>query len=136
MDRLEAMKLLVAVADEGNLSAASRRLKQPLSTKHRKVGTLEARLGSRLLNRTTRHTELTEAGSAYVAACRRILEQVDDAECAVRGEYATPRGEIVITAPIVFGRLHIVPLIIDFMAAYPDIEIRLLFVNRIAHLME
>ncbi len=115
MDRLEAMSLLIAVAEEGNLSAVSRRTGVPLSTVHRRVGDLEAHLGSRLLNRSTRHTELTEAGAAYVSACRRILEQVEDAERAVRGEYAAPRGELVMTAPIVFGRLHVTPLIVDFM---------------------
>lgn len=136
MDRLEAMSLLIAVADEGNLSAASRRLGKPLSSVHRKIGDLESHLGSRLLNRTTRRTELTEAGTAYVAACRRILEQVDDAERSVRGEYSAPRGELVMTAPIVFGRLHLIPLITDFMTAYPEIQVRLLLVDRIVHLME
>ncbi|MES1954033.1 LysR family transcriptional regulator [Salinisphaera hydrothermalis] len=136
MDRLDAMSLLIAVAEEGNLSAASRRLGIPLSTVHRRIGDLETHLGGRLLNRTTRHTELTEAGAAYVAACRRILEQVQEAERAVRGEYAEPRGELVMTAPIVFGRLHIVPLITDFMAAYPEIDVRLLLVDRRVHLME
>lgn len=136
MDRLEAMSLLIAVADEGNLSAASRRLGKPLSSVHRKIGDLESHLGSRLLNRTTRRTELTEAGAAYVAACRRILEQVDDAERSVRGEYSAPRGELVITAPIVFGRLHVTPLITEFMTAYPEIQVRLLLTDRILHLME
>lgn len=136
MDRLEAMALLITVAEEGNLSAASRRLGKPLSTVHRHIGDLESYLGSRLLHRTTRRTELTEAGAAYVAACRRILEQVDDAERTVRGEYAVPRGELVITAPIVFGRLHVTPLITDFLAAYPDIDVRLLLVDRVTHLMD
>ena len=136
MDRLAAMSLLIAVAETGNLSAASRRLGIPLSTVHRRIGDLETYLGSRLLHRTTRHTRLTDTGAAYVAACRGILEQVDDAERAVRGEYAVPRGEIVMTAPIVFGRLHVVPLIAEFMARYPDIDIRLLLVDRLVHLME
>ncbi|WP_123590862.1 LysR family transcriptional regulator [Salinisphaera orenii] len=136
MDRLAAMSLLIAVAETGNLSAASRRLGIPLSTVHRRIGDLETYLGSRLLHRTTRHTRLTDTGAAYVAACRGILEQVDDAERAVRGEYAVPRGEVVMTAPIVFGRLHVVPLIAEFMARYPDIDIQLLLVDRLVHLME
>ncbi|RJS93509.1 LysR family transcriptional regulator [Salinisphaera sp. Q1T1-3] len=136
MDRLRAMSLLIAVAEAGNLSAAARRLGMPLSTVHRQIGDLETHLGSRLLNRTTRHTELTEAGAAYVAACRRILEQVDDAERAVRGEYAAPRGSLVMTAPIVFGRVHVVPLITDFMRVYPEIDIRLMLVDRLVHLMD
>lgn len=136
MDRFEAMSLLIAVAEAGNLSAASRRLGRPLSTVHRHIGDLEAHLGSRLLHRSTRRTELTEAGTAFVAASRRILEQLDEAERAARGEYAAPRGELVITAPVVFGRLHIAPVIADFLAAYPEIDVRLLLVDRLVDLME
>src|SRR5699024_9467509 len=72
----------------------------------------------------------------YVHSCRRILEQVDEAERTARGEYTTPRGEIVITAPIVFGRLHITPLITEFLDTYPDISVRMQLTDRIVHLME
>lgn len=136
MDRLEAMSLLVTVAEEGNFSAAARRLGKPLSTVHRHISALEAHLGSRLLHRTTRHTALTEAGAAYLAASKGILDQVDEAERAVRGEYAAPRGELIVTAPVVFGRLYIAPLIADFIAIYPDIDVRVLLVDRVVHLME
>src|ERR1700759_5439706 len=105
MNRLESMSILVAVVDSGSLSAASRRLDMPLATVSRKVGELEARLKTRLLNRTTRQLSLTEAGAAYVASSRRILEEVGEAERAATGEYAAPRGYLVVTAPVVFGRL-------------------------------
>ncbi|KXU87509.1 LysR family transcriptional regulator [Paraburkholderia monticola] len=136
MNRLEAMSILVAVVDAGSLSAAARHLDMPLATVSRKVGELEAHLKTRLLQRTTRKLSLTEAGAAYVAACRRILEEIGEAERAATGEYATPKGELVVSAPIVFGRLHVVPVIADFLAHYPDIDIDLVLTDRVVHLID
>src|SRR5271170_7785122 len=118
MDRLDAMSVLVAVVETGSLSAASRKLGAPLPTVSRKVSELEAHLNARLLIRSTRKLVLTEAGAAYVAACTRILEQVGEAERAASGEYSSPRGDLVVTAPIVFGRLHVLPAVNDFIANY------------------
>src|SRR5579871_6259529 len=100
MDRLESMSVLVTAVEVGSLSAAARRLGIPLATISRKVADLEAHLDTRLLNRTYRRLTLTDAGRAYVAACRGILEEVEEAERAARGEYSTPKGDLVITAPI------------------------------------
>lgn len=136
MNQLESMAILVAVADTGSLSAAARQLGVPLATVSRKVAGLEAHLGTRLLLRTTRQLSLTEAGAAYVAACRRILEEVGEAERAAMGEYAAPRGEIAITAPVVFGRLHVVPVVAEFLAHYPEIGVNLILTDRVVHLME
>lgn len=136
MDRLEAMSILLAVVEAGSLSAASRRLGMPLPTVSRKVAELETHLHTRLLHRTTRQLSLTEAGVSYVAACRRILDDVAEAERVATDEYAAPRGELALTAPIVFGRLHIVPLVAQFLAQYPDINIKLLLTDRVVHLME
>ena len=136
MNRLEAMSILVSVADAGSLSAAARRLDMPLATISRKVGELESHLKTRLFHRTTRKLSLTEAGSVYVAACRRILEDIDEAERAATGEYAAPKGELVVTAPIAFGRLHVVPVIAEFLAHYPEIDINLLLTDRVVHLMD
>jgi DNA-binding transcriptional LysR family regulator len=136
MDRLEAMSILLTVVDAGSLSAAARRLGMPLPTVSRKVAELEAHLHTRLLHRTTRQLSLTEAGAAYVAACRRILDEVGEAERIATGEYAAPKGELAVTAPIVFGRLHIVPVVAEFLAEYPEIRIKLLLTDRVVHLME
>lgn len=136
MNRLESMSILVAVVDAGSLSAAARRLDMPLATVSRKVGELESHLKTRLLHRTTRQLSLTEAGSSYVAACRRILEEIGEAERAATGEYAAPKGELVVTAPVVFGRLHVVPVIADFLAHYPEIDINTVFTDRVVHLMD
>jgi DNA-binding transcriptional LysR family regulator len=136
MDRLDAMFILVAVVEAGSFSAASRRLGAPLPTVSRKISELEAHLNARLLTRSTRTLTLTDAGVAYVAAAKRILEEVRHAEREASGEYSTPRGELVITAPVVFGRLHVLPVIDEFLASFPDINVRLLLSDRNAHLIE
>jgi DNA-binding transcriptional LysR family regulator len=136
MDRLDAMSVLVAVAESGSFSAASRKLGAPLPTVSRKVAELEAHLNARLLTRTTRRLTLTGAGEAYVGACKRILEQVVEAERAASGEYAAPRGDLVVTAPIVFGRLHVLPPVNEFLGAYPEINVRLTLSDRNVHLVD
>jgi DNA-binding transcriptional LysR family regulator len=136
MNRLESMSILIAVVDAGSLSAAARRLGMPLATVSRKVSELEAHLNTRLLHRTTRQLSLTEAGSSYVAACRRILEEIGEAERAATGEYASPKGDLVVTAPVVFGRLHVVPVVAEFLAHYPEIDINLVLTDRVVHLMD
>jgi DNA-binding transcriptional LysR family regulator len=136
MNRLDAMSIFIAVADAGSLTAAARGLGMPLATVSRKVAELESHLNTRLLHRTTRQLSLTEAGSSYVAACRRILEDIGEAERAATGENAAPKGELVVTAPVVFGRLHVVPVIAEFLAHYPEINISLMLTDRVVHLME
>src|ERR1700733_4909467 len=116
MDRLESMSILVAVVESGSLSAAARRLGMPLATVSRKVGELETHLKTPLLHRTTRQISLTETGRSYVAACRRILEEIGEAERTATGEYTAPKGDLVVTAPVVFGRLHVVPIVAAFLA--------------------
>ena len=136
MDRLDAMTVFLAVVDEGSLSAAGRRLAMPLATVSRKLAELEAHLGARLLNRSTRRLELTEPGRSYEQACRRILDDVHGAELAAAGEYDAPRGELAITAPIVFGRLHVLPVVNDFLRANAEVDVRLALGDRIAHLLD
>lgn len=130
MDRLEAMTLLSAAVEHGSFSAASRRLGVPLATLSRKVADLEAHLNARLLLRSTRRLSLTEAGADYLAAARRILEQVDEAERAAAGEWREPRGELVVTAPVVFGRLHVLPVVTDFLARHPEVDVTLMLADR------
>ena len=136
MDRLESMSVLVAAVEAGSLSAASRRLGTPLATVSRKVSELETHLGARLLNRSSRRLTLTEAGRSYFAACKRILDDVGEAERAAAGEYSAPKGELIITAPIVFGRLHVLPVISEFLKAYPEIDIRLVLADRVVNLLD
>lgn len=125
MDRLEAMAMLLAAVDEGSLSAAARTLGVPIPTLSRKVAELEDLIGAQLLTRTTRRLVVTGAGQAYVEAARAILRQVDEAERRAAGEYTAPRGELVVTASVLFGHLHVLPVITAFLALYPDIDVRL-----------
>jgi DNA-binding transcriptional LysR family regulator len=136
MDRFDAMTTLIAAVDGGSLSAASRALGMPLATVSRKVSDLEAHLRTQLVIRTSRRLSLTEAGRAYVVASRRILDDIDDAERAASGEYRAPRGHLTITASIMFGRLHVEPVVLDFLKAYPDITTRLILADHVVSLID
>ena len=136
MDRLESMSVFMAAVDAGSLSAAGRRLGVPLATASRKVSELESHLGARLLVRSTRNLKLTEAGRLYLAACRRILEEIEEAERAASGEYRAPKGDLTVTAPIVLGQMHVLPIVIEFLKAYPEIDIRMVLADRVVNLFE
>lgn len=136
MDRFESMSILVTVSEAGSLSAAARRLGTPLPTVSRKVSDLEKHLKTRLLDRSSRRVTLTDSGRSYVVACKRILEEVGEAERAAAGEYSAPKGDLIITAPIVFGRLHVLPIAIEFLKAYPDIDIRIALADRVVNILE
>src|SRR5713226_6321923 len=130
------MSILVTAVEARSLSAAGRRLAIPLATVSRKVSELEAHLKTRLLTRSSRKLALTDAGRSYVAACTRILEDVGEAERAASGEYSAPKGDLIITAPIVFGRLHVMPVALEFLKAYPDIDMRIVQADGLVNLLE
>ena len=136
MDRLGAMAILLKTVDAGSLSAAAKELDVPLASVSRRIAELEAHLDTRLLNRTSRRLSLTEAGQLYVEASRRILEQVEEAERTAMGAYHNPKGQLSITAPVVFGRTHVIPIVSDFLRQYPDIDIRLVLADRVLDLLE
>ena len=136
MDRFEAMRTLLAAVDGGSLSAASRALRIPLATVSRRVSDLEAHLRTQLLVRSSRRLSLTEAGRAYVAVTRRLLDDLDDAERAAAGEYRLPRGHLTITAPAMFGHLHVEPVVLAFLQAYPDITVRLMLADHLVNLID
>jgi len=129
MDRFDAMSTFLAVVDTGSLSAAGRKLAAPLTTVSRKVAALERRLGVQLLVRTSRRVELTESGRQYAASARQILLTLDEAEQTAAGEYLAPRGELSVTAPTLFGELHVMPVLSAFLAEHPEIDLRLLLVD-------
>lgn len=130
------MRTLIAAVDGGSLSAASRALGTPLPTVSRRVSDLEAHLGAQLLVRTSRKLILTEAGEVFIASARRIIEELGEAERAASGEYREPRGELIVTAPILFGRLHIAPIVHDFLAAYPQVSVRLVLSDSVIDMVE
>ena len=136
MDRLHAMTTLLAVVDAGSLSAASRKLGTPLATISRRVSELEAHLKTRLLNRSSRSLTLTDSGEVYIQACRRILDQLDEAEHIASGEYRAPKGELTVTASMVLGRRHVVPVAAAFLETYPEVLVRLRLTDRVINLQE
>ena len=136
MDRLEAMSVFAAIVDGGSLSAAGRRLGVPLATVSRKLADLEAHLKTRLITRSTRRLVLTDAGRDYLAACRQILDQVEEAERVASGAYADVKGQLVIAAPIVFGRLHVVPVAAEFLELHPAVDAQLRLSDRNVNLIE
>ncbi|MBY0354178.1 MAG: LysR family transcriptional regulator [Rickettsiales bacterium] len=136
MDRIESMQIFLKTLEKGSISAASRDIGMPLATVSRKISELESHLGMRLLNRSTRKLSLTDAGQSYMVACKRILEDLETTERAVSGEYRAPKGDLIITAPVLFGQLHILPIATEFLKAYPDINLRFLLTDRYVNLIE
>jgi len=136
MDRLEAMSILLAAAETGSLSAAGRRLGKPLTTISRKMSELEAHLDVRLLNRAGRKLTLTDAGQSYAQAAKRILEDVREAERSTSGEYAEPKGDLVITTSLIMGRQHVLPIVTEFLKVNPGVNVQLLLDTRIVNMME
>jgi len=136
MDRFHAMSVVVAVGEAGSFSAAARRLGMPLPTLSRRISDLEAHLNTRLFNRSTRRLSPTDAGQAYLQACKRILEEVTEAERSASGEFNAPRGDLVVSAPIVLGRLHVLPTIGAFLKAYADVRVRFVQSDRFVNLLE
>ncbi len=136
MDRLDAMSVVIAVTETGSFSAASRKLSKPVATVSRKVAELETRLKAQLFRRSSRRLAPTDAGRSYIEACKRIIDQVDEAEREVSGEYRIPRGDLVVTAPWGLGHLHLLPIAVEFMEAYPEIALRLVLTDRVLNTVE
>jgi DNA-binding transcriptional LysR family regulator len=136
VDRLEAMSVMLAAVECGSLSKASRKLGLPLATVSRKVSELESHLKADLLIRSSKGLELTPAGRSYVAAAKTILEQLNEAERAAAGEYSKPKGDLVVSAPIMFGRLHVLPVVMTFLAAFPEVSVELMLTDRVTHFLD
>ena len=136
MDRLQAMEVFVAVVDSGGFAAAARRLDLSAPVVTRAVAELEARLGVRLLTRTTRTVRVTEAGARYAEDSRRILADVGDSESATSGSRRLVKGLLNVTAPAVFGNLHVTPIVADYLRRYPDVDAQCLFVDRVVNLVD
>ncbi|MDX2257947.1 MAG: LysR family transcriptional regulator, partial [Hyphomicrobiaceae bacterium] len=127
----------VAVAQAGSLSAAARKLGQPVTTVSRQLAALEAALGASLVTRTTRSHALTDAGRRYLDVCRRVLEEIASVEGALRGGAAGElAGALTVTAPTLFGRLHVLPVIARFLAAHSKVDVRLMLTDRVVDLVE
>ena len=130
------MSVLLAAVESGSLSKASRKLRLPLATVSRKVAELEAHLNATLLIRSAKGLELTPAGRSYVTGAKAILEQLNEVERAASGEYTEPKGDLVVSAPIMFGRLHVLPVVTRFLEAFPDVAVKLTLTDRVTHFLD
>ncbi|CAI8768171.1 LysR family transcriptional regulator [Pseudomonas sp. IT-P176] len=136
MDRFQEMQVFMAVAHDQGFAAAARRLGLSAASVTRAVAALEVRIGAQLLIRTTRTVQLTEAGQRYLEDCRRILADIQDAEESAAGSHADPRGQLTITAPVLFGDLYVTPVVVGFLEQYPQVSINALLVDRVVSLVE
>ena len=125
MDKLQSMAMLIKVVEAGSFSGASKILNVPLPTLSRKISELEDHLGIRLLHRTTRQLSLTSAGVNYMTGCKRVIEQVEEIELEVKEEYSEPKGNLVITAPVMFGRRYVLPIVTEFLSLHSNINVQL-----------
>jgi DNA-binding transcriptional LysR family regulator len=136
MDRIDAVAAFAEVAERGSFAEAARRLGRSPAAVTRAIAELEARLGVRLLNRTTRAVSVTEAGQRFLAGARRVLADLDEIERAAAGEGTAPRGELRVTAPILFGRLHVLPIVLEFLGSFRDVSVVLTLLDRPIDLVE
>ena len=136
MDRLEMLRTFIAVADQASFAEAARRLRISPTAASRSVATLEQSLGTALLRRTTRSVRLTAEGAAYLERCRTALADLDEAALALRGDGATPGGTLVITAPVTFGRLHILPIVTALLREHPALKVELTLIDRVVRLVD
>ena len=136
MDRFQAMLTLIAAVDGGSLTAASRSLGVPLPTVSRRISELEAHVGAQLLVRTSRKFASTEAGDAFIVVARKLLDELGAAERAAAGEYQVPRGALLVTAPILFGRMHVGPIVHAFLHETPDVTVRLVLSDSVLDLVD
>jgi DNA-binding transcriptional LysR family regulator len=140
MDRLRTMSIFVAVTEAGSLSAAARKLGEPLTNVSRALSQLETHLGCTLLDRSTRRMVLTAPGAEYLKACKDVLEAIEGTERRIVGQAARLSaelsGELAITAPVQFGRLHVLPIVAAFLAEHPRIDVRMLLIDRVVDLLE
>jgi len=136
VDRIASMQIFVAVGEEQGFSAAAKRLGLSPPVVTRAIATLERELGVQLLQRTTRIVRLTEAGARYLLDCRRLLAEIADAEEALSGARRELRGQLSVTASVMFGRLFVAPLMLEFLERHPKVNARAVLADRVLDLIE
>jgi DNA-binding transcriptional LysR family regulator len=136
MDRLQLMTVFIAVAEEESFAGAGRRLRMSAPAVTRAIAALEDRLRVKLLHRTTRFVRATDAGRRYLEAARRVVALADEADDAAIGVSAAPRGHVAVTAPVLFGRMYVIPCIAEYLDRYPETTVSGLLVDRVVNLLE
>ena len=136
MDKFKAMQAFVRIADEGSLTAAARALGSSLPAVVRSLAGYEASLGVRLFNRTTRRISLTEEGKQHLENCRHVLVALEDSEAALSAGASEPAGHLTITAPVLFGQMHVAPAVTRFLKQYPKVRCSVVLLDRVVNLLE
>lgn len=136
MDKLKAMAAFVRIVERGSITAAADTLGVSAPALVRQLASLEAELGVRLVQRTTRRQSLTDEGREYYARCQQVLAAVAESEAAVRARRSAPRGRLRVTSSVAFGRAVLAPMVVDFMVAHPALHVELLLLDRMVDLVE
>jgi DNA-binding transcriptional LysR family regulator len=136
MDKLRAMEIFVRIVERGSLTAAADALGMSVPSVVRALAALERTMGVRLMNRTTRRSSLSDEGREYYERCKRVLTEVEEADASISARRTEPKGRLRVTAPVMYGRMHVAPVVADFMAKYQDMEIELLLLDRVIDLVE
>jgi DNA-binding transcriptional LysR family regulator len=136
MDRFRTIQVFVRVVDEGSFAAAARSLAMSPPSVTRAISLLEDHMGTRLLNRTTRSLRLTDSGQRFVQDARQILLDLEEAEAAAIGSHSAPRGDLRVTAPALFGRMFVTPILGDFLDEHPLVTCQTLYADRVVDMME
>ena len=136
MDKLDAMRVFIEVAKHQSFVAAGEEMGMSAPATTRSIASLESRLGVKLFNRTTRHVRLTESGARFLQDAKRIIEDLADAEAAITGVYTKPTGKLTVTAPVLFGEKHIIPIITEYLDMHSEVSVRAIYNDRISSLLE
>ncbi len=136
MDKLHTIKVFIEVARQQSFAAAGEKMGLSAPTVTRSIATLEARLGAKLFNRTTRLVRLTESGTRFLQDAKRIIEDLEEAEAAVKGVYTKPSGVLTVTAPVLFGEKHVMPIITEYLERNPEVSVRAMLYDKVTSLME
>lgn len=130
------MQVFARIVDAGSLTAAAGALGLSVPSVVRSLAALERAIGVRLLNRTTRRSSLTDAGREYYERCRRVLAEVEEADAQMSARRSEPKGRLRLTAPASYGRMRVAPIVAEFLAKYPQVEVELLLLDRVVDLVE
>ncbi len=136
MDKLETIRVFLEAAECRSFVAASRKLDLSAPAVTRSIAQLEHTLGVRLFNRTTRQVRLTDSGARFFEDAKKILEDLEQAEAAASGSYATPKGVLSVTAPVLFGQKHIAPILTEYLEQNPSVEVRAIFYDRVGNILD
>lgn len=136
MDKLKAMQAFIHIAEQGSLTAAAQVMESSLPAMVRTLAGFEAQLGVRLFNRTTRRISLTEEGRRHLESCRQVLAALADAEAALSADAAEPAGHLTITAPMLFGQMHVAPAVTRFVQHHDKMRCSMVLLDRVVNLLE